>query len=200
MKDITFFFKTVILVSLLLFSSIISKADERITIVTSRKPIGSGAPVVSLLSAGKLNAFAVGGQGKFFITSKFALGGFGGGIVSHSEMLYQTDQRLTKLDLGGGFGGINASYSLNPIGNLLVSIPFELGIGGIGIEDENDNDIESSKYYHLAMGVEASIPLGEHFAPTIRLSYLHTILDRDLVSIKQNELSGLQLSLCFNFL
>jgi len=161
---------------------------------------GSGGQTLGILSLGDLNAFSIGGQGMFHLNPRWAIGAYGGGLVSHSEILHKAiDQAATKIQIGCGYGGIVTRYTLNAESSTQVSIPFQLGLGGIGVDDENDKIIESSRFYLMGLGAEVSVHLGEHFAPTLGLSYLHSIIDKDLKSIEQDALSGLSLTLRFDF-
>lgn len=89
---------------------------------------GFGGPMMQFASLNGDFAFYSGGGGAAILNGNFYLGGFGMGLSSDHQYLYQAESHYAEI----GFGGLWLGYIHKP--NKLVHLNFSLPIGGGGID------------------------------------------------------------------
>lgn len=196
--------KKINLIILLLALSAFSYTQE-IRTITSSDSIktfgGYGGPLIETTQINNDWGVLFGGKGGFIINRKFAFGGIGMAMVSNSNFSggLQPDGSDVPLELSYATGGVFFEYIFNLESPVHFSIPVNIMGGGVTIMEENtDNEIESSGMFVIQPGINLEFNMARHFIPTVYVTY-RQVLATSLVNFDNKDLSGISIGLLLKF-
>ena len=190
--------KYIIIISLLLISSFIGKAQnepnnegEIKTLFGNIEDHGIyGAFSLRYNSVDSRDGILIGGRGGWIINHSLVIGGGGYGFFNEqreSKTLSKYLDPNNKYNLAGGYGGVLMEFIISPKSPIHISVPVLIGAGSVDFaknifDDNNFNsndsdksgDLDNSSFFVLEPGIEIEMNLFQFLRVSLGAYYRYT--------------------------